>query len=190
MDKVELRTARLVLSAPSLADVDAIFDACQDAELQRRVPVPVPYERESAEFYVRELADGGWDRGEHCTWAVRVDDEFAGIASLDGIADGCAECGFWMAPAFRGKGLVTEAMAAVLSFGFAPQPDGLGLERVGWSAFAGNLASARAAQKLGFRFEGSRRKGWVGRAGREDLWLAGVLREDDRSEPAPWPMLA
>ena len=189
MNKVELRTQRLELSAPTFADVDAIFLACQDAELQRRVPVPVPYERESAEFYVRELADGGWDRGTHCTWAVRVDGEFAVIASLDGIADGCAECGFWMVPAFRGRGFVTEAMTAVLSFGFAPHPDGLSLERVGWSAFAGNLASARVAQKVGFRFEGSRRKGWVGRVGREDLWLAGVLSGDDRSEATAWPVL-
>ena len=153
------------------------------------MPVPVPYEREHAEFYVRELADRGWDRGTHCTWALRIDGEFAGIVSLDGIADAAAECGFWMAPASRGRGLITEAMTAVLSFGFALQPDGLALERVGWSAFAGNLTSARVAQKIGFRFEGSRRKGWVGRAGREDLWLAGVLSSDDRTAPTDWPML-
>jgi hypothetical protein len=45
------------------------------------------------------------------------------------------------------------------------------------------------AQKVGFRFEGSRRKGWVGRTGREDLWLAGVLSDDDRSASTTWPML-
>ncbi|MCW2750644.1 MAG: acetyltransferase [Aeromicrobium sp.] len=190
MDKIELRTERLVLSAPTFADLDAIFDACQDVELQRRVPVPVPYGREDAEYFVRELSDEGWERGTHCTWAVRADGVFAGVVSLDGIRQGLAVVGFWMAPAFRRQGLLTEALTEALSFGFADQPDGLSLERVGWHAFTGNLASARVAQKVGFRFEGTNRQGLVGRDGREDVWIAGVLSEDDRTASTPWPMLA
>ncbi|MBC7760469.1 MAG: hypothetical protein H7201_01440 [Candidatus Saccharibacteria bacterium] len=43
MDKIKLSTDRLILQAPTLADVNAITAAFQDPELQRRVPIPVPY---------------------------------------------------------------------------------------------------------------------------------------------------
>jgi len=52
MDKVELRTERLLLRAPSPSDVEAITAACQDPEIQRRIPIPVPYTRSDAERYV------------------------------------------------------------------------------------------------------------------------------------------
>ena len=45
---VVLRTERLTLSVPTEADVDAIFEACQDAEIRRYTTVPSPYERQHA----------------------------------------------------------------------------------------------------------------------------------------------
>jgi hypothetical protein len=74
-----------VLAAPSLAEVDAITEACQDPEIQRRVPIPVPYTRREAEGYVTAYSDSGWTSGKSCTWAIKLDDDFAGAISLDGI---------------------------------------------------------------------------------------------------------
>ncbi|HEY4268907.1 MAG TPA: GNAT family N-acetyltransferase [Galbitalea sp.] len=186
MEPVELRTERLVLSAPTLDDADAITAACQDYELQRRVGIPVPYTHENAVGFIAQWSTAGWEKGTNSTWVVRRDGEFAGIVGLDDIRQGEATVGYWLDPAHRGLGILSEALPVVLDFAFAP--DGLALERVQWRAFSGNLASARVAQKSGLRFEGIARLGVMGRAGREDDWMAGILSTDDRT-PQPWPVL-
>lgn len=186
MEPVILHTERLTLRPPALRDVDAITAACQDPETQRRVPIPVPYTREHAEGYVTGYVDEGWATGSRCTWALEHEGSFSGVVGIDRIEDGGADLGYWMVPDQRGRGLLVEAGRAVVDFAFRPAPAGLGLARLGWTAFGGNVASAAVARALGFRFEGARRLGVVGRAGREDDWLAGLLATDSR-EPQDWP---
>lgn len=188
MEKCQLRTGRLLLEPPSANDIDAITTACQDPDIQRWVPIPVPYTRRDAEGYVAGYSDSGWASGRGCTWAIRVDGEFAGAISLDSIVAGQATIGYWMAPPFRRQGLLTEAGEAVVEFGFAGAPEGLGLVRIEWHANAGNVASARVARRLGFQFEGTLRLGMMGRTGREDDWIAGILAGDGRI-PTAWAIL-
>ncbi|QIS41670.1 GNAT family N-acetyltransferase [Clavibacter capsici] len=188
MDPVTLRTPRLVLRPPVLDDVDAIHAACQDPGIQRYVPVPVPYARADAVSYVADSCADGWASDERLTWAVLEGDALVGTVGLHGIADGAAEIGYWLAPHARGRGIMREAAAAVVEHGFDASA-GLGLARIGWRAYAGNTGSAAVARALGFRFEGIARLGAMGRDGREDDWLAGVLATDDRTPP-PWPVLA
>ena len=93
-----------------------------------------------------------------------------------------------MAPQFRGRGILTEAANAVVDYGFVDAPEGVGLVRIEWHAYAGNVASARVASRVGFHFEGTLRLGAMGREGREDDWVAGILAGDTRS-PQPWSIL-
>jgi RimJ/RimL family protein N-acetyltransferase len=179
-----LRTARLELSIPTTDDVDSIFAACQDPDIQRWVALPSPYERKHAEGFIPIVYDH-WEKDSEYTWAVRSPG-FAGTIALVRDGGGAAELGYWMAPGARGRGLLTEAARAVIDWGFAL--DGGALERIGWYSVAGNIASARAARTLGFRYEGLLRRGVVGNRGREDGWLAALLPSDDRM-PQPWPVL-
>jgi RimJ/RimL family protein N-acetyltransferase len=64
----------------------------------------------------------------------------------------------------------------------------LDLVRIQWRATVGNIASARTARALGFRYEGMLRQGLTDPRGRHDGWIAALLREDDRT-PQEWPML-
>ena len=193
MQKIELSSPRLSIAAPTLADVDAIVAACQDPEIQRRIPVPVPYTLADAESFVSMQSDSGWADGTRCTWAIRLAGDpaatLAGVVSLHDISAGLAMIGYWLAPQHRGQGLLGEATRAVIDFGFAATPTGLGLARIEWHANGGNTGSAHVARRAGFRFEGTRRLGAIGRQGREDDWVAGLLADDDRT-PRPWPILA
>ncbi len=188
MDPVTLRTPRLVLRPPALDDVDAITAACQDPAIQRYVPVPVPYAREDAVSYGTEFCALGWASGDRLTWAVLEGGQLVGTVGLHAIADAAAEIGYWLAPGARGRGFMREAAAAVVDHGFDASA-GLSLARIGWRAYAGNTGSASVARALGFRFEGIARLGAMGREGREDDWLAGLLATDDWT-PQPWPVLA
>lgn len=174
-----------MLSAPVVTDVDAIADACRDPEIVRWTPLPAPYERSDAEWFVdeaarRSTADEGFE------WAIRHDDRLIGMISLSRRAPGAAEIGFWTAPAARGNGFLREAAEAVLAHGFEPR--GLALDRIEWNAAVGNLASARAARALGFRFEGVRRSAFATPRGRFDAWSAARLFSDD-PRPVRWSVL-
>jgi RimJ/RimL family protein N-acetyltransferase len=186
MEPSILRTERLELSLPVESDVDAIYDACQDAEIQRYTPVPSPYERRHAEDFVPRVA-ADWQSEAHVSWAMREGSVLAGMIGLyrlDGRGSG--ELGYWVSPWSRRRGLSVEAARAVIDWGFSPE--GLGLDRIEWRAVVGNVGSARAARTLGFRYEGTLRQALVGSHGRDDGWIAGVLATDDRL-PQPWPML-
>ena len=187
MKPVTLRTARLELSRPTDADIDAITAAAQDPEVPRWTTLPSPYVRENAETFV-ELAAQWWAEESELTWGVRQEGGWVGMIGLHRVArGGAAEIGYWMARPARGKGLLTEAARTVIDFGFAT--DGLGLARIEWRAVVGNVPSARVAQRLGFRYEGLLRQALVDPRGRHDGWIAGLLSTDDRA-PQAWPVLA
>lgn len=180
-----VRTARLVLSVPTGRDVEAIHAACQDADIQRFTMVPSPYLREHAEGFIA-VAAAGWDSGAEATWAIRADGELAGMISLNHLPGGGPEIGYWIARRSRRRGFATEACRAVIDWGFAPERPAVA--RVEWRAVVGNLGSARVAQALGFRHEGMLRLALRNSLGRSDAWVAGLLRDDDRT-PTPWSVL-
>ncbi len=186
-----LRTTRLTLSPPTAADAPAITDACQDPEIPRWTPLPSPYTLQHAVEFIdeaasRSSADSGYE------WAIRTAPGQAAVAlvgmiSLTRRGAGAAEIGFWMRGDQRGNGYLTEAAHAVIDHAF--EPSGLGLDRLEWNAAVGNVASARAARALGFRFEGVRRGAFVTTGGgRTDGWSAGRLFTDSPT-PAVWDVL-
>ena len=186
MEPVILRTPRLELSLPREDDIDAIYEACQDADIQRFTPVPVPYEREHAAAFV-ERAPRDWESGQHLTWVIREDERLVGTIGFYRVdGRGAGEIGYWMAPRSRGGGRLREACEAAIDWGFSP--DGLHLARVEWRAVVGNIPSARLARALGFRYEGLLRQALTSSHGRADGWIAGLLATDDR-RPHPWPVL-
>ncbi|WP_194397735.1 GNAT family N-acetyltransferase [Microbacterium atlanticum] len=186
MEPVTLRTRRLELTLPVADDVDAIHQACQDADIQRYTPVPIPYEREHAVAFVERIPRD-WETGQHLTWVMRETGRLVGTIGFYRVdGRGAAEIGYWMAPWARGGGKLREAADAVIAWGFAPE--GLGLHRIEWRAVVGNVASAKLARTLGFRYEGLLRGALTGAHGRDDGWIAGLLASDDR-RPQPWPVL-
>ncbi|MEX0152382.1 GNAT family N-acetyltransferase [Microbacterium sp. LMI1-1-1.1] len=184
MERDVLHTPRLELSAPRDRDAASIHAACQDAELQRLTTVPSPYLPGDAEKFIA-LSDRWWDEGSEATWAIRLDDRLVGMIGLARLGGGAPEIGYWMAREARGQGVVGEAAEAVVDWAFAAERPAIA--RIEWRAVVGNVASARTARRLGFRYEGLLRQAASNSFGRADLWVAGLLRDDERS-PQPWPL--
>ncbi|MET8703400.1 GNAT family N-acetyltransferase [Kitasatospora sp. NPDC004723] len=177
-EPVVLTTDRLVLRAPGEGDVDAVFAACQDEEIQRWTVVPVPYRRQDAEYFVHDLAAEGWRTGGNRVWCV-FERESAALVGSQGLTavpgrPGTAEVGWWAAKEFRGRGYTAEAAAAVARYGLRE----LGLRRLEWLAYTGNEGSRAVAEKVGFRFEGTLRSYSEQRGRFLDTWIASLLAED------------
>ncbi|MEV8266749.1 GNAT family N-acetyltransferase [Microbacterium sp. NPDC076911] len=185
MTPVVLRTPRLTLAAPTDADIEAIYEACQDPEIPRWTPVPNPYARTDAEDFVAKSAEW-WLADTEYTWAIHHEGALAGVIGMYRmVRAGSGEIGFWMTESSRGKGILTEAARAVIDFGFS---ETVSLKRIEWRAVVGNVASAKTARGLGFQFEGMLRQALASPRGRDDGWIAGLLSSDDRT-PKAWPIL-
>ncbi|MFF1574465.1 GNAT family N-acetyltransferase [Leifsonia sp. NPDC058292] len=187
LEPVVLTGSSVVLSIPGERDIDRIAELCREEAISTWTTVPEPYTRADAESFVMGMVTRGWAQGTGCTWAIRREARgtLVGMIGLDGIGDGEAELGFWLAPDARGLGLMSQAVSLVIDFAF--EPAALGLQRVVWHAFTGNAASASVARRAGFRFEGTRRLGGSQRGRRLDDWQAALLATDAREPAAGWP---
>lgn len=172
-DPVTLTDGRLRLRVPEPRDVVAITQACQDPEIARWVPVPVPYETVHAEEFVASRAERWAAEDGEMTFAITdaLDGRLLGMIGLHARDAGMREIGYWSAPWARGQGVMTEAARLVCRFGF----DVLGLTRIEWWAGVGNDASWRVVEKLGFQREGTCRARLAHRERRLDGWVGGLL---------------
>lgn len=175
MQPVTLQTERLTLSPLVAADTAAIYEACQDPEIQRWTTVPVPYTREDAATFIA-LTEAWWVSDGEYTWAIRLGTEFCGVVGLRPDNAGIRELGFWLAAPARGRGILHEAANAVINFGF----NELGLVRISSAAYVGNVASLAAQRRLGFAYEGVRRLACVQRGVNLDGWFTSLLATDSR----------
>lgn len=184
MDPFVLRTERLVLDQPLESDVDRIAAYCADPLFERFMVTPWPYERRHAESFVEEFAPSGWATGSEWTWAVR---EAAGgpILGVVGIRMATGMVGYWLGSPHRGRGVVPEALGALITTVFerTARPDVL------WECVVGNRASARVAEKTGFRFLGRGPGIITSRDGTSaDAWTARLARGEDRGPKDGWPL--
>ncbi|KAA6434891.1 GNAT family N-acetyltransferase [Agrococcus sediminis] len=105
---------------------------------------------------IRSLLESDRD-GSGLAFAIEVDGEFAGqlnVANISGGALASSTLGYWIARRFAGRGATTTAVALVTDHLML----GMGLHRVEICIRPENVASLRVVEKLGFRYEGCRRR--------------------------------
>ena len=168
-----IHTARLLLRPHRLEDAEAVLAFAADPEWARYLPVAQPYERRHAEeFVARQIL---LDRAVHPSWAIVLEDEVVGGVNLPLHVPGAAEIGYSVARRVWGRGIATEAAAAVIAEAFRALPD---LNRVGARADTRNVASHRVMEKLGMTREGVLRQRRVTRGETVDEVWYSILRSE------------
>lgn len=129
-------------------DAEAIFRACQDADVQRFTTVPTPYRREDADWflahYVADVEAAGG--ASFCVEGLTEPGRVAGSMALLHVRDGVGEIGYWCAPEARGRGWTADALTAVAAWAFAER----GCRRLELTIEPANVASLRVARRAGF----------------------------------------
>jgi ribosomal-protein-alanine N-acetyltransferase len=90
-------------------------------------------------------------------FVMEYDGEIAGQLNIWGVSRGSlcsATIGYWVSERFAGRGITTTAVAMATDAAF----DQLGLHRMEICIRPENRASLRVVRKLGFRYEGLRRR--------------------------------
>jgi ribosomal-protein-alanine N-acetyltransferase len=152
-----LWTERLVLRRITLGDVPALFEMLSDPVVMRYMS-SLPLTSESEAAAVVERIGAAWDEGRGIEWGITLhgDDRLVGKCAFYRLhaAHARAELGYFLAPGCWGRGLATEAVGAVLDFGFGT----MGLHSVEVQTDPDNGSSIGVARRLGFRPEGHQRE--------------------------------
>lgn len=152
----ELRTERLLLRRHRPGDVDDLLVFHSDPELVRYLPWPVRDRDAVVEFLVQRagLVEAAED-GQWVSYAVELADEphpVIGEVLLKrkDAARGVAEVGYALAPSAQGRGLASEAVAAMLDLGATA----FGVRTVHATVDERNAASIRLLERFGFSHAG------------------------------------
>ena len=176
----ELETDRLLLRAMRASDSADMYDYARRPEVTEyllwRPHCDVHYTRRYLEYL-----GGRYRIGMHYEWAM-VHKETGrmigtcGFARID-TAHNCGELGYVLHPDFHGQGLMTEAAARVLQFGFGV----LGLNRIEARYMVENLPSRRVMDRLGMLFEGVARSAMLVKGKYRDIATCAILAKDYRA---------
>ena len=172
-----LGTRRLVLRSVTLADAGRVRVLAGDPEVALMTSnIPYPYEVGRAAAWIRACEEL---QAEGLRYAFALDlggEGLIGVCSLQVEPDqGRAELGYWLGRSWWGQGFMTEAVRAVVAFGF----ERLELRRIFAHHLPENPASGRVMQKVGMAPEGILRRHILHRGERPtDLVIWGMLAED------------
>ncbi|MEX9253512.1 GNAT family N-acetyltransferase [Pseudenterobacter timonensis] len=172
---IELRTPRLICTPLREQDWPFFLALQQDPQVMRYVADerPVAALRDAFESRLPE-----WSPGCAHWLCLVVRDHATGTPlGLNGYIhreDDCAEVGFLFAPHAQGKGYGLESLRAVCEFAFTQGK----IRRLTATVTAGNEASRRLLEKVGFRIEGELQESYYLADAWCNDWLFGLLKRE------------
>jgi len=176
-EKTPLSTARLILRPLRLDDASAVFHYAHNPEVTRYTSWDTHATVEDSRRYIQEII-AGYLRGESAELAIEhnAEKKVIGACGFKAIsAEHCrAEIVFAMAKEYWGGGLMTEALRAVLAFGFGP----LQLNRVFAKVDPDNMNTIRVLKRAGWVFEGTLRQDMQVRGQFRDVKLYSLLKKE------------
>jgi ribosomal-protein-alanine N-acetyltransferase len=172
-----LATDRLLLRDIQPRDAPALFAILSDEEAMAFYGHPPQQSLEETRALIAQI-QARYARREGLRWGLTLkgDDRLIGSCSLQRFDAGFhrAETGYELHRAFWGRGLMAEAMAAILTYGFMD----MGLHRVEAVIDEANARSKGLLLKVGFTYEGRLRERYYFRERFEDEYYYGLLAHE------------
>lgn len=169
LDGVRLRPLRL-------ADADALYAYLRDPAVTELTSFPVVSRRLAEAMIERSVSR--WAAGELSKWGVALqqDDQLVGTCGFNEWSQvhRWAELAYDLAQAHWGKGLMRQAVAAVLRWTYRQDQ----VDRVHAFVRIDNRRSERLLERSGFVREGCLRSYRVCRGKPHDFYIYGLLRSD------------
>ena len=173
-----IETHRLILRPFAAGDAEDMFSNwASDPEVTRFLTWPphpsTDVTRRLLNQWISHYEDGGYFQ-----WAIELRETGAVIGSIAVVkleeAIGSAEIGYCLGRAFWGRGIMPEALRAVMDYLFGT----VGLNRVWAGHDVNNPKSGRVMEKAGMKKEGVLRASGINNQGIRDVAVWAALRED------------
>lgn len=172
-----LETERLVLRRPEISDARDVLVFRGDPIVQK-YDDPAIHTIQEAEEFIHELLDE-YRAQEGISWVVELKESKTVIGAFGfhhwDPGHRRAEAGYGIAYAYWGQGFGSEALKAMLRYGF----EILNLNRIYAGTIADNFESVRLLERNGFQREGTRRKhSWEDDGTFHDSAIYGLLVDE------------
>ncbi|MDP9454879.1 MAG: GNAT family N-acetyltransferase [Actinomycetota bacterium] len=172
-----LETGRLLLRALTPDDAAAIFAYASDPEVARYMVWEAHRSMEDTEAFL-DLTMSHYESGDAPDWGMvyKGDGRLVGTCGFVAWERGHAraEAGYVLHRGYWGMGLTSEALRAMISFGF----ERMDLNRIEARCIAENSASARVMEKAGMSYEGTMRGREFLKGEYRDMKLYAILKDD------------
>lgn len=173
----ELQTDRLRLRESRPEDAEAIFRALSQSEVCRFYNLSPLTSMDEAAAIVERRAEG-FRQKQRLRWAIARQEDDLVIGSCGFVhwvpQAARAEIGYELGTEWQGQGLMREALAAMLDFGF----EHMRLHRVEALVMPANAPSHRLLRHLGFGEEGLLREHGFWKDHFHDLVMLSLLKQD------------
>jgi [ribosomal protein S5]-alanine N-acetyltransferase len=177
-----IETKRLILRPPRKDDWKDLVEGANDIQISKMVTsIPYPYKKKNALWWIKDVTKR-WKKKEKddYTFYIELKKEHkvigaTGIHKVDYI-NKKAKTGSWINRKYWRNGYILEAKIPILDFIF----NKLKLEKVETEAFVENKASNAMSKKLGFKYEGTKRRSVSSKATGKihDENIYGLLKEE------------
>ncbi len=166
---VALETKRLFLRPLQLADAADAEELFPDWEIVKflNAGVPWPWPKGLAFAQYRDVILPAMERGEEWHWSLRLKqspERMIGKISLH--KNESDNRGYWLGLLWQGRGLMTEAVAAVNDYWF----DVLGFKVLRAPKAVANIASRRISEKTGMRLIATLERDYVSGRLPAEIW--------------------
>ena len=172
-----LETPRLVLRALSHGDVDDVFAYASDSEVTRYTIFERHLSSKTTTEWLRSVIDT-YGVGHPGPWGMelRSSRHLIGACGFRNweTQHGRAEMGYTVTRAYWNQGYATEAVRALIAFGF----EYMNLNRSEARTVPANIGSTRVMEKAGMKFEGVLRQSEFFKGAYQDLAIYSILGDD------------
>jgi len=179
---MKLETKRLILRKPKMSDADDIAEGIGNYDVAKMLmKVPYPYTKKNAEDFIKKRIQKWKEKDlDDYLFMIELKSEkkvigAIGVHRID-FFNGVGTTGSWINKKYWRNGYMTEAKIVVNDFVFSK----LKLRRIESNIFIENKASGATQKKMGYKFEGMKRKCAKSKASGkihdENIW--GLLKED------------
>ena len=172
-----LETERLILRKMTPGDAEAVFVYASDPEATRYMIWETHRSLGDSRAFLELVASRDESGGEP-EWGIvyKGDHRFVGTCGFVNWEPGHAraELGYVLSREYWGRGLASEAVRAVVSFGFAR----MDLNRIEARCIAENAASSRVMEKAGMTYEGTLRQRERIKGAYRDMKLYAILKDE------------
>lgn len=175
-----IQTSRLTLKKITESDANDVYEYSSDPEVSKYL---LWYPHKNIEYtkeYLYRLKND-YRIGRYYDWGVYIrggncDGKMigtCGFTSFD-LYNNSAEVGYVLNRNFWGRGLSSEALAAVIEFGF----DKLLLHRIEARFIIDNANSKKVMEKCGMKYEGILRSSMMVKGDYKDIGICSILSEE------------
>lgn len=144
-----LKTEKLILRKATDLDIAVILELRSSEEINKFVGTKRIQNLEEASAFIKSC-NSLYDQHKRIFWLIEFQNQVIGSIVLHNISkvDTYAEIGYKLKPNFQQKGIMTEALQKVITFGF----DKLALTTIEAFTHKNNIASIALLEKNGFVF--------------------------------------